>query len=342
MKAIAYQEPLAIDDPRSLQDRELPEPTLGPRDVLIEVRAVSVNPVDTKIRAHVAPPANTWRVLGWDASGIVRAVGSDATLFKPGDKVWYAGDLRRAGSNSELHAVDERLVGHAPSTLDFAQAAAMPLTTLTAWEMLFDRLQLNADHAPNARTHEGETALVIGAAGGVGSILIQLMRQFTAMNIIATASRPESKQWVQELGAHHVIDHNQGLTRGLQAQNLPAPDYVISLNQTARYVDEIANVIAPQGRFGLIDDPRSLDIRPFKEKSVSVHWEFMFTRSMFQTQDMDAQHRLLTQVAALIDSQRLRTTMGAHLGRIHAANLRQAHAVVEDGHARGKLVLEGF
>lgn len=342
MKAIAYQEPLPIDDPRALQDRELPEPTLGARDVLIEVRAISVNPVDTKIRAHVAPPSQTWRVLGWDASGIVRAVGSEATLFKPGDKVWYAGDLHRAGSNSELQAVDERLVGHAPTTLNFAQAAAMPLTTLTAWELLFDRMQLQADNAPEARTHEGETALVIGAAGGVGSILIQLMRQLTGLNIIATASRPESMQWVQALGAHHVIDHRQGLTRGLQAQNLPAPEYVISLNQTAQYVGEIANVIAPQGRLGLIDDPRSLDIRPFKEKSVSVHWEFIFTRAMFQTSDMGAQHRLLTHVAGLIDSQRLRTTVGAHVGRIDAAHLRQAHAVLEGGHARGKLVLEDF
>ena len=256
--------------------------------------------------------------------------------FKAGDRVWYAGDLRRSGSNSELQIVDERLVGHAPKNLDFAQAAAMPLTTITAWEMLFDRFQLQRDH------HQGESLLIIGAAGGVGSMLIQLARQLTGLKIIATASRPESAQWVQSLGAHHVVDHRQPITQVLQQQGLPAPEYVVSLTHSEQYLPQIAEFIAPQGRFGLIDDPQILDIRPFKSKSISVHWELMFTRSMYATNDMQKQQILLNEVSQLVDSGRLHTTMGEHLGQIDAANLRRAHASIESEHTCGKLVLENF
>ena len=336
MKAIAYQQPLSIQDPLSLQDMDLPEPTVGPRDVLVEVKAVSVNPVDAKIRASAQPAPGQWRVLGWDASGIVKAVGADVRLFKPGDRVWYAGDLRRPGSNSELQVVDERLVGHAPESLNFAQAAAMPLTTITAWEMLFDRLQLQR------AGHHGESLLVVGAAGGVGSMLVQLARQLTGLNVIATASRPETTQWVQSLGAHHVLDHRKPLAQELQQQGLPAPKYVVSLTHSEQHMPQIAQLIAPQGRWGLIDDPASLDIRLFKSKSVSVHWELMFTRSMFSTEDMQAQHALLTEVGKLVDAGSLQTTMGEHLGRIDAANLRRAHSLIESEHTRGKLVLENF
>ncbi|MFO6419923.1 zinc-binding alcohol dehydrogenase family protein [Hylemonella sp. W303a] len=336
MKAIAYQHALPIQNELALQDRDLPEPMPGPRDLLVEVKAISVNPVDTKMRAGAQPEPGQWRVLGWDASGIVRDVGGEVRLFKPGDRVWYAGDIRRPGSNSELHVVDERLVGHAPYTLDHAQAAAMPLTTITAWELMFDRLRLRQG------AHAGESLLVIGAAGGVGSILVQLARQLTKLNVIGTASRPETSSWVQELGAHHVIDHGQPLAQGLKAQGLEAPQYVVSLTHSDAYLPQITELIAPQGRFGLIDDPDVLDIGPLKKKSVSVHWELMFTRSMFGTTDMQAQHELLTQVALLVDAGRLRTTVGEHLGRIDATNLRRAHALVEAGHTRGKLVLEGF
>lgn len=336
MKAIAYQEPMPIDNPLSLQDREISEPILGPRDLLVEVKAVAVNPVDTKMRAHAKLAPGQWRVLGWDASGVVRAVGSQASLFKPGDRVWYAGDLQRAGSNSELQAVDERLVGRAPQSLGFAEAAALPLTSITAWELLFDRLQIQP------QGHAGESLLIVGAAGGVGSIMLQLARQLTDLTVIGTASRPETSRWVQDLGAHHVIDHGMGLVPGLKAQGLSAPKYVVSLTNTEQHLSEIVELIAPQGRFGLIDDPSTLNVRPFKSKSVSVHWELMFTRSAYQTPDMQAQHSLLSELAGLIDTGRIRTTVGEHMGAINASHLRQAHTVIESERTRGKLVLEGF
>lgn len=336
MKTIAYQQALPIEDLLSLQDRDLPEPTPGPHDLLVEVKAISVNPVDTKMRASAQPEPGQWRVLGWDASGIVRAVGAKVRLFKPGDRVWYAGDIRRPGSNSQLHVVDERIVGHAPRSLDFAQAAAMPLTTITAWELLFDRLRLRQGD------HKGESLLVVGAAGGVGSILVQLARQLTDLTVIGTASRPETSRWVQEMGAHHVISHRRPLAQALAAQGLEAPQYVVSLTHSAAHMPQIAQLIAPQGRVGLIDDPEHLDIGPLKTKSVSVHWELMFTRSMYGTADLQVQHALLTQAAQMVDAGRLRTTLGQHLGCINASNLRRAHALIETGHTQGKLVLEGF
>ena len=337
MKAIAYQHNLPIDDPQALVDVDLPDPVAEGHDLLVEVRAVSVNPVDTKIRKGVAPEEGAWKVLGWDAAGVVRAVGPDVTLFKPGDRVWYAGSIARPGSNSELQLVDERIVGRMPASLDFGPAAALPLTSLTAWELLFDRLEI-----PLGDAAKGKRLLVIGAAGGVGSILVQLARQLTGLTVIGTASRPETRDWVLQHGAHHVIDHGQPLTDEFQKAGLPAPDYVVSLTHTDDHFDEIVEVIAPQGKFGLIDDPEPIDVRKLKRKAVSLHWELMFTRSLFTTPDMQRQHDILNRVAELVDAGTLRTTANERFGRIDAANLRRAHALLESHRAQGKIVLEGF
>ncbi len=339
MKAIGYQHarPVSADD--SLIDITLPDPSATGRDLLVEVQAVSVNPVDVKVRAS-SPPAEgqTWKVLGYDASGIVRAVGPEATLFKPGDRVWYAGSIARPGTNSELHLVDERIVGHMPASLDFAQAAALPLTTITAWEMLFDRFEI----APGKR-NGGQSLLIIGASGGVGSIMTQLARRLTPLTVIGTASRPETRDWLQTLGAHHVIDHTVPLTDELKRIGIPAVDYVASLTHTDDHIDQIIEALVPQGKFGLIDDPKSgIDITRFKRKSISVHWELMFTRSLFETPDMIGQHQLLNEVAQLVDAGVIKTTLAENCGRINAANLKRAHALVESGKARGKVVLAGW
>ncbi len=335
MKAVAYRQSLPIDAAESLLDVSLPEPTPGPRDLKVRVHAVSVNPVDTKVRKRAAPPAGEHKVLGWDAAGVVEAVGPQVTLFKPGDRVWYAGDITRAGSNAELQCVDERIVGRMPSSLSFAQAAALPLTAITAWEVLFDRLEVG-------EKTQG-ALLIVGAAGGVGSIMTQLARQLTGLTVIGTASRPETQAWVRELGAHHVIDHSQPLSAELQRIGVPSVSYVASLTQTDKHYAEIVKVLAPQGRLSLIDDPATpLDVMLLKGKSLSLRWESMFTRSMFQTPDMQAQHELLTRVSQLVDEGRIRTTLGEHFGAINAANLKRAHAFIERGVARGKVVLEGF
>jgi zinc-binding alcohol dehydrogenase family protein len=339
MKAIAYQAALPITDALSLQDVDLPAPQPGPRDLLVDVRAIAVNPVDSKIRAGVSAEAGEWKVLGWDVVGTVRAVGSEVTLFKVGDRVWYAGAIDRAGANAEQHLVDERIAALAPKSLSDAQAAAMPLTTITAWELLFDRFGVARGEASR-----GKTLLIIGAAGGVGSVMTQLARQLTGLTVIATASRPETAQWVRDLGAHHVLDHSQPLAEELKKAGLPAPDYVASLNHTEQHFAQMAELIAPQGKFGLIDDPAqgTVDIGALKRKAVSLHWEFMYTRSLFQTPDMIEQHNLLTEVARLIDAGELKTTLGEHFGAINAANLKRAHAMLESGRSRGKIVLEGF
>lgn len=258
------------------------------------------------------------------------------TLFSPGDEVWYAGALGRAGSNSEYQLVDERIVALKPKTLDNAAAAAMPLTAITAWEMLFDRLGVQE------QGNEGDALLIVGAAGGVGSILVQLARKLTKMTVIGTASRPESQQWVREAGAHYVIDHSKPLSEELAAQGINEVTHVASLNHTAAHYAEIIKALAPQGKLALIDDPETLDARPLKAKSISLHWEFMFTRSMFETRDMIAQHQLLTRVATLIDEQVIATTLGEHYGAITTANVQKAHAQLETGRAVGKIVLEGF
>ncbi|WP_343721578.1 zinc-binding alcohol dehydrogenase family protein [Herbaspirillum seropedicae] len=333
MKAILTQpqSPL-ISAPDALIETILPDPTPGEHDLLVEVKAISVNPVDTKIRAS----AKEARVLGWDVSGVVRAVGPAVTLFAPGDEVFYAGSITRPGANSELHVVDERIVGRKPASLGHADAAAIPLTAITAWELLFDRVAVAEGGG------QGQHLLIIGAAGGVGSMLTQLARKLTQLTVIGTASRPETAHWVGELGAHHVIDHSQPLKPQLEKLGIPEVGIVISLTHTDQHYAQIIDVLAPQGQLALIDDPASLDAMPLKRKSISLHWELMFTRSMFQTPDMILQHELLQRVSQLLDQGVLRTTTGEHYGRIDAANLRRAHALLESGKAKGKIVLEGF
>ncbi len=338
MKAVAYYHSLPADHADALQDVDLPTPTPGPRDLLVEVKAISVNPVDTKIRRNVAPTDGDAKVLGWDASGIVKAVGSEVSLFQPGDRVYYAGAINRAGANSELHVVDERIVGHMPNSLPFAEAAALPLTAITAWELLFERLQITQGNAD-----QGQSLLIVGAAGGVGSVLVQLARQLTGLTVIGTASRPETQAWVRELGAHHVIDHRQPLSEELKRIGINQVTHVASLTQTDQHFAQLVEALAPQGRLALIDDPEQpLDIMQLKRKSLSLHWELMFTRSLFETADMIEQHHLLNRVAELVDAGTLRTTLGEHFGTINAANLRRAHALLESGTAKGKIVLEGF
>ncbi|WP_312414574.1 zinc-binding alcohol dehydrogenase family protein [Shinella sp.] len=337
MRAIAYQTPQPITAETALVDIELPTPEPLGRDLLVEIKAVSVNPVDTKVRSKAAPPEGEWRVLGFDAAGIVKAVGPDVTLFKPGDAVFYAGSIDRPGTNAEFHLVDERIVGRKPASLGFAAAAALPLTAITAWEMLFDRLKVR-DGVSGAAS----AILIIGGAGGVGSIAVQLARNLTDLAVIATASRPETAAWVKELGAHHVVDHSKPLAAEVEALGIGAPAFVFSTTSTAQHLPAIVETIAPQGRFGLIDDPATLDVMPFKRKAVSTHWELMFTRPLFQTPDMIEQHNLLNAVSQLVDDGKIRTTLAETVGTINAENLRKAHAQIESGRTRGKLVLEGF
>lgn len=337
MRAIGFDAPRPIADPAALVDITLPDPVPSGRDILVEVRAVSVNPVDTKVRRSATPPAGEPRVLGYDAAGVVRAVGPDATLFQAGNEVFYAGALERPGTNAELHLVDERIVGRKPASLSFGEAAALPLTTITAWEALFDRLDV-AKPVPGA----ARAIVIIGGAGGVGSIAIQLVRRLTDLTVIATASRPETQAWVRELGAHHVVDHRKPLADQVSALGIGQPGFVFSTTNTADHLSEIVQLIAPQGRFALIDDPAALDVNPFKRKSVSVHWEFMFTRSMFGTADIAAQGALLNEASRLVDAGEIRTTASEAFGPITAENLKRAHALIESGAAKGKVVLEGW
>jgi zinc-binding alcohol dehydrogenase family protein len=333
MKAVAYTTSLPIEDQAALIDTTLPDPAPGPHDLLVEVRAVSVNPVDYKVRKR-SDPQGVPKVLGFDAAGVVRAVGAEVTLFRPGDEVFYAGDITRPGTNSELHLVDQRIVGPKPRTLDFAQAAALPLTAITAWEALFDRIRMPKD-APT-------TLLVIGGAGGVGSIAIQLARQLTQARVIATASRPATVAWVRELGAHDAVDHRGDLAAQVRALGVPGVPFIFSTTHTDQHWPAIVALVAPQGALVLIDDPGPIDVRDLKRKAASLHWELMFTRPMFATGDMIGQHRLLAEVARLVDAGRIRTTLAEHFGAITAANLRRAHAKLEAGTARGKIVLEGW
>ncbi|MCD2183798.1 zinc-binding alcohol dehydrogenase family protein [Rhizobium sp. GN54] len=337
MKAVAYKNAGDLDRPDALVDVELERPVAAGRDILVEVSAVSVNPVDYKIRKGVSAEPGQWKVLGWDAVGRVLEVGEYVQSFKPGDRVFYAGSLIRQGANSQYHLVDERIVGHAPQTLSDAEAAALPLTAITAWEMLFDRLDIRRPVAGASKS-----ILIVGGAGGVGSIAIQLVRALTDLTVITTASRPETRDWVLELGAHHVIDHGKPLAEQVEVLGIGAPSYVFSTTETQHHLAEIIKLIAPQGRFGLIDDPQSLDVTGFKRKAVSIHWELMFTRSIFETADMDEQGKLLDEVARLVDEGQVRTTVTEVLKPINAANLKRAHAVLESGKARGKIVLEGF
>ncbi|MEL7370187.1 MAG: zinc-binding alcohol dehydrogenase family protein [Myxococcota bacterium] len=335
MKAIAYRQagPTTVKDALVEVVEDTPVP--GPRDLLVEVRAVSVNPVDVKVRARMSPEEGAHRVLGFDAAGTVKAVGADVTAFKPGDDVFYAGDLTRPGTNAEFHLVDERIVGPKPSSLDFLNAAAMPLTSITAWEMLFDSFGLTE----GAGT--GDAILVIGGAGGVGSVLIQLAKQLTGLKVVATASRPETRAWVEQMGADHVVDHRQPLEAQMKAIGV-SPRYVAALTHTDKHFEQIVALIKPRGHIAVIDDPGTLDIVPLKPKALSVSWEFMFARPMFQTDDMDAQQRLLRRVSEMLDAGLLKSTMRAHLGALSAAQLQAAHEQQDSGKTIGKIVLGGF
>ncbi|MGZ2379389.1 zinc-binding alcohol dehydrogenase family protein [Rhizobium brockwellii] len=337
MRAVAYKTPQPISAETSLIDVDLPMPEAGGHDLLVEIKAISVNPVDVKVRAHSAPPADELKVLGWDAAGVVKAIGADVTLFKPGDEVFYSGVISRPGSNAEFHLVDERIVGAKPKSLDFAAAAALPLTSITAYEALFDRLKVQ-----DAVSGAARSILIIGGAGGVGSIAIQIARALTDLTVIATASRPETQDWVKELGAHHVVDHSKPIAPQVAALGIGAPGFIFSTTNTDSHIGDIVEAIAPQGRFALIDDPRTLDIVPFKRKAVSVHWELMFTRPLYSTPDMIEQHKLLNKISELVDAGKIRTTLSEIVGPINAANLKTAHAMVESGRMKGKAVLAGF
>jgi zinc-binding alcohol dehydrogenase family protein len=336
MKAVGYRRPLPIEDPASLVDLELPSPAPAPRDVRVRVRAISVNPVDTKVRRGTSPAPGETKVLGWDAVGIVDALGANATKFAVGDRVYYAGSISRPGADSEQHLVDERIAALAPASLGDAEAAALPLTTITAYELLFERLGVPKGGG------EGQTLVIIGAAGGVGSILVQLARQLTGLRVIATASRAETRRWCLDLGAHAVIDHGRPVAAELAAGGFGPVDIVASLTRTPQHYAEIIASLKPQGRLGVIDDMAALDPMLLKPKSISLHWEYMFTRPLFATSDLAEQGRLLAEAADLVDAGRIRTTATANFGAINAANLRRAHALIESGQARGKVVLAGF
>jgi zinc-binding alcohol dehydrogenase family protein len=337
MKAIGYQTPGSIDRQEALVDISLDQPIPQGQDLRVKIQAVSVNPVDYKVRQGMPAPEGGWNVLGYDASGVVDAVGDAVQNFQVGDQVFYAGSMIRPGTNSEYHLVDERIVAKKPTSLSHAEAAAMPLTSITAWEALFDRLDVT-----RPTTQGGKLILIIGGAGGVGSIAIQLLRALTDMTIITTVSRPETQAWVEELGAHHVIDHSKPMAPQIDALGLGAPGFVFSTNHSQHHLADIAELIAPQGRFSLTDEVDAFDSRPFVMKSISVHFELMFTRSLFGTSDIAAQHQLLSKVAELIDAGKIKTTLTEIAGRINADNLKKVHAQLETGKARGKIVLEGF
>jgi NADPH2:quinone reductase len=337
MKAVGYREKGPIDREDALLDVTLPKPVPTDHDLLVEISAIGVNPVDCKIRSNGSPADGQVKILGWDAAGTVVEVGSQVHGFEIGDRVYYAGDVSRTGANAEYHLVDARIAAKAPASLSDAEAAALPLTTLTAWEMLFDRLDVTRP-VPGA----APAVVIIGAAGGVGSMAIQLLRARTDLTVIATASRPETREWCSSLGAHHVVDHSQPLAPQIEALGIGAPGFVFSTAGSLQYRDDIVKLLAPQGRFGFIDDAETFDVNPFKWKSISVHLEAVFTRSLMKTADMSVQGDILRQVADLIEAGKIRTTLAENMGRINAANLKRAHKLQETGKARGKVVLEGF
>jgi NADPH2:quinone reductase len=338
MKAVALTHYLPIDDPKSLLDVELPQPVPGMHDLLVRVEAVSVNPVDTKVRSPKPQIESQPKVLGYDAAGTVEAVGKSVIGFKPGERVLYAGDITRPGSNAEYQLVDARLVGHVPSTMDLADAAALPLTSITAWELLFQRMPFDSENGG-----DGKTLLIIGGAGGVGSIAIQLACR-AGFTVIATASRDETVAWCRNLGANHVINHREPLAAQLSALGFEQVDAVINLADTDRYWETVGEILAPQGHVGLIVEPAgALKIGdPYKAKCIGIHWELMFTRSLYETADQHEQGRILDHVAELVASGALRGTRMRTLSPINATNLREAHRQLESGSSIGKLVLSGW
>ena len=334
MTAIKYSKGSTLADPDCLIDVEVERPIPGPHDLRVDVNAVSVNPLDTKIRGGQVAAPDSVDSLGWDAAGIVEAVGENVTLFRPGDAVYYAGSFDRNGSNAQFHLVDERIVGHMPESLTFAEAAALPLTSLTAWQLLFDRLSVRRDKQPVPGS-----LLVIGAAGGVGSMLTQLASQLTGLTVIATASRAQSRAWCLAHGAHHVIEHCQPLQAQISALSVPPVTHIAALSNTTEHWKELAELIAPQGKIGVITDHNSLDAVPFKAKSVSLHWEMVFTRPLFGTPDMIEQHHILDEVATLVNAGVLRSTVNHMIHPLNAFHLREAHQLIENGGITGKVVV---
>ena len=338
MKAIGLYRYLPIDHPESLLDLEIETPKATGRDLLVEVKAISVNPVDTKRRAPKDLVETTPKILGWDAAGVVKAAGPEAKLFKPGDAVFYAGSVIRPGANCEFHLVDERIVGRKPANLSFAEAAALPLTTITAWELMFDRMGIS-----KTGEHAGRSVLILGGAGGVGSIAIQLAKKLAQLKVIATASRPESIAWAKGLGADATVDHTKPLPEQMAALGTPEVDYLLCFTNTDAVYPVFPKLVKPQGKIGLIVRvTKPVDLSILHDKSIAVCMEGMFTRSTFQTPDMIAQHELLNEAAGLVEAGVLKTTLKENLGKICAANLKRAHKLLEGGHVIGKLVLEGF
>jgi zinc-binding alcohol dehydrogenase family protein len=337
MRAVGYHEPKAVEAPDALLDLEIPEPVPGPRDLLVRVRAVAVNPVDTKVRRRRAGEGGVPVILGWDAAGEVVETGAECRLFRTGDRVWYAGDVTRPGCNAELHAVDERLAARLPAGLEWEEGAALPLTALTAWEAMFDRMHM--------REHEGYglRLLVIGGAGGVGSIAIQLARALTECTVIATASRPETEAWCRRMGAHDVLDHRRPLAPQLAERGHGEVEYCLVTADTDPYWPQLPAVLAPGGiACGIVDSQREHDLRPLKEKSLTFAWEFMFTRPMFRTPDMIRHHEILARLAGLVEAKRVRSTLTGRFGILNAADLRRAHAQLESGTTLGKIALSGY
>ena len=335
MKAVGLYQYLPIENEQSLIDIEIDRPQPTGKDLLVNVRAISVNPVDVKVRVSKSGTETTPRILGWDAAGEVIAVGPEVENFAVGDQVFYAGDITRSGSNSEYQLVDERIVGRMPTQLDYPAAAALPLTVITTWEGLFDRLGISR-HGDD----EGKTILMIGGAGGVGSIAIQIASKLAKLKVIATASREESREWCLKFGANKVINHHNSLVEELTALGINKVDYIFCLNNTDQHWAAMAKIIAPQGRIcSIVETEKPVDLVALKKKSATFVWELMFTRPIYQTADMIEQQRLLNTIADLVDNGELVTTVNQVIRPISAKNLRQAHAQIEQGHTIGKVVL---
>jgi zinc-binding alcohol dehydrogenase family protein len=338
MKAVGLTKYLPISDEASLKDIEIPKPAALGRDLLVAVRAISVNPIDTKVRAPKTMVEDPPKVLGWDAAGVVQEVGPDATLFQVGDEVFYAGSIMRPGTNCEFHLVDERIVGRKPSKLSFAEAAALPLTSITAWESLFDRMRISRE-----KRDAGKHILIIGGAGGVGSIAIQIAKRIAGLSVIATASRKETAAWCKDLGADYVVNHRDDIVAQVRSLGMEHADYVLCLNATDQHWNSMAELVAPQGHIvSIVETTKPVNLGLLKSKSVTFTWEMMFTRSMYETEDMIEQHHLLNEISRLIDAGTLITTFEQFLGLINAKNLRAAHAQIESGSTIGKIVLENW
>ena len=333
MKAIQFQPGVSLDQSNAALEVELPTPTAEGHDILVKIEAVGMNPVDTKVRPGADGEPKT---LGFDAAGTVAAIGDAVTLFKVGDSVYYAGDITRPGSNADFQLVDERIAGIRPKSLDADASAALPLTSLTAWESLFDRLHIDPE-ADNA----GQSILIIGGAGGVGSMGIQLAK-LAGLTVIATASRDESAAWCKELGADHVVNHRESIPDQLKAIDIPQVNYIANFNNTENYWNIMGEVIAPQGRIVLIvEQVGTLDIGgPYKLKSVSVSWELMFTRSLFKTSDIAQQHAILTRIAELIDTGKIKCTANEAMAPLNVENIIKAHTLLESGKSIGKLTIK--